>query len=194
VGVDLDQLVEEVEGLLARLPPGATWAKVVIDARFNDPRVLSLYGLNGLSKRFAGWIVRPLAEIGLGAEGKFELGKWAAGVSLLRVFIDGKFLWAVGERVSNYVGTTKAACRDAEHVVSALAQLGADLHAGIELAAAGLFKYLPQALLRRRFNVVCGSREGHGVADYRRRGRLYVFLNHHCSLHLPHALRAFGLC
>jgi len=69
-----DRLVEEVEGMLARLPPGATWAKVVIDARFNDPSTLSLYGLGGLSKRFAGWIVRPLAGIGLGAERELELG------------------------------------------------------------------------------------------------------------------------
>jgi len=191
---DSDQLVEEVEDLLARLPPGVAWAKVVVDARFNDPSTLSLYGLGGLSKRFAGWIVRPLAGIGLGMEGELELGKWAAGVSLLRVFIDGKFLWAVGERVSNYVGTTKAACRDAERVVGALAQLGADLHAGVELAAVGLLKHLPLALLKWGLDKACGSREGYGIADYRRRGRLYVFLSHSCTLHLPHVLKSLGLC
>lgn len=179
--------------MLARLPPGVAWAKVIINARFNDPRMPSLYGLGGLSKRFAGWIVRPLVGVGLGTE-EFELDELGTGASLLRVFVEEKFLQAASGRVSEYVGTTDEACRDVERVVGALAQLGADLHAGIELAAAGLLKYLPQALLRRRLNVVCGSREGYGIADYRRRGRLYVFLNHHCSLHLPHALRALGLC
>jgi len=184
------RLIEEVENLLARLPPGATWAKVVIDARFSGPRTLPLYGL---SKRFAGWIVRPLAGIGLGAEG-LELKEGAAGVSLLRAFVERRFLWAASGEVSEYVGAADEACRDAERVVSALAQLGADLHVGIELAAAGPLKYLPLALLKRRLGGACGSREGYGIADYRRRGKLYVFLSHACSLRLPCVLRALGLC
>jgi len=188
-----DRLIEEVEGLLARLPPGAAWAKVVIDARFNDPNTLSLYDLGGLSKRFAGWIVRPLAGIGLGAEG-LELNEEAVGVSLLRAFIDGKFLWTVGEKVSNYVGTVKEACKDVERIVGMLAQLGAELHVGIELAAVGLLKYLPQSLLRGRFDKACGSRENYGVADYRRRGKVYVFLSHACSLHLSQVLKSLRLC
>jgi len=192
---DPDQLVEEVEDLLARLPSGVAWAKVVIDARFNDPSTLSLYGLGGLSKRFAGWIVRPLAGIGLGvAPEELELGEWAIGVSLLRVFVERRFLWAARGRVSEYVGAADEACRDAERAVGALAQLGAELHVGIELAVGGFLKYLPQILLKRRLDRACGGREGHGAADYRRRGRLYVFLSHSCALHLPHALKSLGLC
>jgi len=115
-------------------------------------------------------------------------------VSLLRVFVDRRHLWAVGGRISEYVGATDAACRDTERAVGGLAQLGAELHAGIELAATGLFKHLPQALLKWRLDKACGGREGYGIADYRRRGRLYVFLSHSCALRLPHALKSLGLC
>jgi len=193
MNIDPDRLVEEVEDLLARLPPGAAWAKVVINARFNDPHTLSLYGFDGLSKRFSGWIVRPLVGVDLASE-ELKLGKRAAGVSLLRAFVDRRFLWAVGGGISEYVGAADAACRDVERAVGALAQLGAELHAGIELAATGLLKYLPLALLRRRLDSTCRSRESYGTADYRRRGKLYVFLGHPCELHLPHVLKSLGLC
>jgi len=193
MNVGLDRLVEEVEDLLTRLPPGAAWAKVVINVRFNDLRTLSLCGFDGLSKRFSGWIVRPLVGVDLALEG-LELGRRPAGASLLRAFVDRRFLWMVSGGISEYVGAADAACRDVERAVGTLAQLGAELHAGVELAAGGPLKHLPLELLKRRFDGICGSREDYGIADYRRRGKLYVFLPHACAPHLPHVLKSLRLC
>ena len=88
--------------------------------------MLPLYGLGGLSKRFAGRVARPLAGIGLGAEGALELSEETAGVPLMSALVGGGLLRAAGGGLE-----LRGRCRrGAELVVSALARPSADLRAG----------------------------------------------------------------
>jgi len=176
--------LDELEALLSHVP---SWAKVVIDAKLTGG-ALEFYSVGELAEKFAGWVAKPLTAMSF-ADGEIELDNEVIGISLFRAFVDRRHLEPV---TSNYVGTFDGACADAERVVGELARLGAELHAGIELAVGGLAKYLPQALIRRRLGRLC--REGYGIVDHRRRGRLYVFLDHPCVLHLSHMLKSLELC
>lgn len=210
------KLANEIEKLLKRLPPNASRSVVVIDARLTNLDVLSVYSMDVLSKKFEGWVVKPLVGIDVDYEDEIielleekyaELGsdeevvfatQQSIGISLLRAFVDEKFVKMIRDgEAAEYVGTFKTSCEEAERIIGELALIGADLHTGIELTIGGLRRYLPfkAMLLRRKLDEVCRGREKYGMADYiRRHGKLYVVLSHTCSLYLPHVLERLGLC